>query len=392
MSWRTPVIFLSVLLIAGCSDENPTGTTTFGRLSTRFDEPEIHLIDFEHLPSNGSSCADTHDPWEEEWIPNPLEIDGVVFTAPRCLGTGFCSWPTCSRDPDNPEGNIVLFLNVGSTIVFPEETEGVVLVVQGIGDHPFSVEVSTLDGGSELIERRGIPFGVLNVGINSDEGIQKIEVISTGPTDGCSSTICGPLVLSDVFYSDDEIELEEDDEDPAQLLPEACGTVRLMPELDVFGIAPVGGAIQSKYFRTTDVNREIRRGMFEFQIPDYEEEIAGATLLLSESGGWTSHPMPPDEHSLSFYEADGVITVEDFDRPSTLIRTLVTDPNEDNGRWSIEITDIVTQYVGGKLGFRIQLLNDLDIDIEDGWAGTGFGSNSALPPELHIVFEDDDKP
>src|SRR6185503_9410433 len=66
------------------------------------------------------------------------------------------------------------------------------------------------------------------------------------------------------------------------LLPRATGTVRRLPEMGILERAPVMANIQSSYSRTTDLNREFRRGFLEFAIPAVEGSILNARLILAE--------------------------------------------------------------------------------------------------------------
>lgn len=153
-------------------------------------------IDFESFPPEVSCilsvCIDTF-PFFDPLVPNPLTMDGVTFTDPFQLDEGFCSSPTCQIDPDNPIGNIVLFLNPGGTIDFPPGTGGAMLVIEGMGNNPFTVQVTDFAGNTSIAAGQGVSFGVAFLGFTSPSGISRIEVLSVGGTGG-------PLVLSAVFY------------------------------------------------------------------------------------------------------------------------------------------------------------------------------------------------
>ena len=165
------------------------------------------------------------------------------------------------------------------------------------------------------------------------------------------------------------------------LLPQVTGSIRSLP----LEPAPVGGMIQSTYFRTTLGNKEFRRGFAEFQIPAFATSVQKATLVLTESRGWTAYPLPPDVHELSFYPADLVVSVEDYDRPTTLIATLETDANEDTRVFTFDVTTILRMFQGGNLGFRVKLALDPTLDIY-GFAGSGFGELSTTPPRIEVTF------
>jgi hypothetical protein len=148
-------------------------------------------IDFENLPDSASSNPD--DLVTDEFIPNPLILHGVTFTAPDALETGFCSSSTCQVDPDNPSGgNITLSLNQGAAIVLPVGTGGVMLVVEGMGNMSFTVRVTDFGGGSITVDGQAVLNDVEYLGFASESGIQQVEVVSVGPGGGS-------LVLSAMF-------------------------------------------------------------------------------------------------------------------------------------------------------------------------------------------------
>lgn len=150
------------------------------------------------------------------------------------------------------------------------------------------------------------------------------------------------------------------------LTPSASGTIRFFPDFSppLLGLAPVGNAIQSTYFKTTATNREFRRGFFEFAIPAC---VTSATLTLTENRGVISAPVPPDTHSLSYYQdADLVITTADFDRPTTSITTFDTDANLVPQILSFDVSEVAAQSSAANLGFRVKLAVDP--------AFAGFGS------------------
>ena len=119
-----------------------------------------------------------------------FERDGVTFRDPNGLHSGFCSSPTCRPDPDNPDGgNIQLFLNPGSAIGFPANTNAAMLIVEGIGDNPFQVRVTDAAGGATVVDGVGVYFGVAYLGFTSRIGISRIEIVDVGGTRG-------PLALS----------------------------------------------------------------------------------------------------------------------------------------------------------------------------------------------------
>jgi hypothetical protein len=154
-------------------------------------QQEATTIDFEGLPANGSSCP---APFQEE-IANPLTIEGVAFTAPICLSTGFCSSPSC------PEENILLILEQGSTIDFQARNRGALLEIEGMGDAPFVLEVTNGAGRTVTVEETGIPYGTRVLGFRSGRGITQIRVVRVGPTPDCPEGPCGPLALARLTYT-----------------------------------------------------------------------------------------------------------------------------------------------------------------------------------------------
>jgi hypothetical protein len=155
------------------------------------------------------------------------------------------------------------------------------------------------------------------------------------------------------------------------LLPRATGTIRFLPELGGQLDTPVGTDIQSAYFKTTEVNREFRRGFMEFAVPRFSSSILRAKLVLAENRGWTSAPLPVDLHELGFYPADLAVGTNDYAQPVTLLDTFETDPNEAQRTFAFDITELLERFQGGNLGFRVKLAADPDYSTE-GFLGTGF--------------------
>jgi hypothetical protein len=110
-------------------------------------------------------------------IPNPLTLNGVTFTAPQRIGGGYCSSPTCQPDPDNASGgNIVLFLNPGSTISFEQSPKRVVLDIQGMGNGAFVMTATDGRGRKRRVRDRGTLYGVTLVRLSSEHGIRQVTV------------------------------------------------------------------------------------------------------------------------------------------------------------------------------------------------------------------------
>jgi len=147
---------------------------------------QLHEVDFEQL-----SLSFNLNPA----VPNPLLLDGVLFSDPFQLNTGFCTSPTCEPDPDNSSGgNIVLFLSWGATLTFSERPETVVLDVQGIGDNSFSLLVSDGRNGTRSVSGQSVPFGASLFGVSSPFGISTIQIQRV-------SQAGEPFVLARVLFS-----------------------------------------------------------------------------------------------------------------------------------------------------------------------------------------------
>ena len=508
-------------------------------------------IDFENLP------------FDEGYLPNPLTLGGVTFTDAYTLQSGFCSSPTCQPDPDNPiGGNVVLYLNVDGTIDFPAGTGGVMLVVEGMGDAPYAVQVTDFGGNTITAQGQGVLFGIEYLGFTSVNGIRRIKVVSTGPTPDCPSPRCGPLVLSaiyvelndpdvalkvwsdplgdvtsangDLIYgsasiSDGLVDLRlqfvappfstdntqhitwcfDTDQKPATgqacdfgsargadrvmtlsggphamagddfsltgslgildpcaigafnwdlnvlrlvfpaamlsddgvfnyavrstlgdaveqapdtadfgaasgyfssqvaefpfsgsplcsfeeetsmtIMPQQTGYARHFPELGVRDASP-GSGVQSRYRKTTAVNREFRRGLFEFALPEIQKPIVNAILIYEGDLGFPSDsPAPTIVHELSYHQpADLVIDMADYDRPTTFLGLVETDLNWARQAFAVDVTDLVRQYKGDTLGFRIKLAVDPDYD-EIGGVGWAFGISNYRPPQIVVQFVD----
>ncbi len=164
------------------------------------------------------------------------------------------------------------------------------------------------------------------------------------------------------------------------LMPDATGTVRYLPEMGILDRAPVAELVQSGYFRTTDLNREFRRGFIELSVPEVQEPIFFAALILAENRGWTAMPLPPDLHEVSYYtDVDLAITAEDYNRSTTLLASIETDVNLEQDTFAIDVTPFVLQHQGGSLGFRVKLVAEPTFE-QEGSLGSGFTAWFLLAP------------
>jgi hypothetical protein len=164
--------------------------------------------------------------------------------------------------------------------------------------------------------------------------------------------------------------------------------------MGILDIAPVGDAIQSTYFKTTADNREFRRGIFEFKIPEFQGTVTEARLIFAECGGWISQPVPPDLHNLSYYLADSHVTTEDYNRPATLLASFETDENDTVQQvLSFDLKSVIGEFSGKELGFRIELALDTAYAV-DGSLGAGFMGDSVMEslysarPRIKLIYEE----
>jgi hypothetical protein len=142
----------------------------------------------------------------------------------------------------------------------------------------------------------------------------------------------------------------------AILLPEAIASVRLMPEMGILDGGGIDGDVASAYGRTTDTNREFRRGFAEFAIPEFPEGLFGARIVLREARGGIALPVPPDRHELSTYtDVDFVVSPREFDRSASLLGTFETDVNEAQQTFEFDASSLVSRLRGARLGLRVKL-------------------------------------
>lgn len=157
--------------------------------------------------------------------------------------------------------------------------------------------------------------------------------------------------------------------------PEAIASVRRLPELGVFEGGGIDGDAQSYYFRTTDVNREFRRGFAEFVIPGFKD-VFSARVVLRETRAGIAHPLPPDRHELSWYsDIDRVVDTGDYDRSTTALATFETDVNVHMQSFVFDASEVVRRQRGAGLGLRVKLEADPDY-MGMGFLGTGFSGSS----------------
>jgi hypothetical protein len=170
------------------------------------------------------------------------------------------------------------------------------------------------------------------------------------------------------------------------LTPQAAGTVRLLPFLNIFETYSTTD-IYSTCFNTNGTNLEFRRGFMEFAIPTFRKNVDKATLVISDvSGTFSSAPTPPDVHEVSYYAADLQVDTSDYDAPATPIGTFETSINDNPDVYTIEfdVTQLVSQFQGANLGFRIKLQGDPQQTCNGG-TGAYFGGLFFYSPILKIT-------
>jgi hypothetical protein len=158
----------------------------------------ISELDLEDLHPNGvctlSVCTD-FIPGHPPTIPNPIVLDGVIFTESATPRSDFCSSSTCQIDPDNPLGNMRLFLSPGGTIDFPLGTGGALMDIQGIGNVSFTVEVTDFVGGTLMANGQAVPNSPSYLGFTAPDGISRIELLSaSGGTFKIAAVFFGELL------------------------------------------------------------------------------------------------------------------------------------------------------------------------------------------------------
>jgi len=167
------------------------------------------------------------------------------------------------------------------------------------------------------------------------------------------------------------------------LLSDATSSIRHFPELGILDGGGVWDDLQSSYFRTTEVNREFRRGFAEFVIPELRDGFASARIVLRETRATISLPVPPDRHELSYYaDADLVVDPSDFDRATSPVGMFETDANLEPQSFAFDVSKVVDQQRGSALGFRVKLESD---PVESGFRPLGSAfSRSSTPPGVVI--------
>jgi len=154
--------------------------------------------------------------------------------------------------------------------------------------------------------------------------------------------------------------------------PVASGTIRLLPELGIHDVAPIGNEVASDYWKTTDSNRTFRRGIVEFSVPAGVTGQSMAVVRFTANHVEYVPPVPPVTHLLSTIPGDGIVSIEDFDAGAIVIGNFQTDANAAFGDEVFEFS--VVDYIpkqGGYFALRVEL--DLPPDFAEFWSdGSGF--------------------
>ena len=139
----------------------------------------------------------------------------------------------------------------------------------------------------------------------------------------------------------------------------------------------------SSCFQTTPDNLKYRRGFLEFSVPSFNrKKTMRATLFIYANLARINPPPPPDVHEVSYYPADLVVDESDYDAPTMPAGSVETQGIGGLHEFALDVTDIVRQFEGSNLGFRIKLQID-PAGPCPGFAGAGFGGVT-WPPKLVI--------
>jgi hypothetical protein len=192
MTGKAAVTALIVASFTLLATPGSAGIEVFDASSLEPSFDRFREIDFEDLRLGEDGGA--RPGGETPIVARNLRIRGVTFSDPYSLRTGFCSSPTCSPDPQNPnDGNNELFLNSGGEISFAPSPRIVVLDIQGMGDNPFELLVTDRKGHMLTVNSQGVLFGQTPLGLRASDGVQRIAVIGVGGT-------LGPLTLARVLF------------------------------------------------------------------------------------------------------------------------------------------------------------------------------------------------
>lgn len=170
------------------------------------------------------------------------------------------------------------------------------------------------------------------------------------------------------------------------LLPLDSATLQRLVGTNLTEIAPVGDLIQSAFFAGGPGSPgTFRRGFVEFEVPSGLPFGTG-TLFLQEWSGVLGPPVDPVAHELVWYLGDGAITIGDYDAFEGGITSIMTDANDGNILFAIDVLDQVVATVGTRLGFRVKMAIDPAVPNDPGIPGTEFLGldNNTMGPRIEM--------
>jgi hypothetical protein len=161
---------------------------------------------------------------------------------------------------------------------------------------------------------------------------------------------------------------------PSQLIDTvAGGRVQLFPDLGaMLANGEPGGRVEASYFKTTDTNRRIVRGIMEFAIPSDPAILSSATLVLTENQSFSAPLTPSHTLLLRPYTAaaDGVVTTADYDVPVDPFVSF-TDQASDHPKQQRRFDvgpERVGPFAGATMGFRLELDIDPELGVFDSFS------------------------
>ena len=156
-----------------------------------------------------------------------------------------------------------------------------------------------------------------------------------------------------------------------RLVPDTTATLRKTPEGCAVDCPPLLDVLQASYFRTNATDRELRRGIAKFEVPDLAAPPARATLHLRETRSRASFPRAAECYQLVALEDDDVaVTPADFDRPGSVVAMFAAASALAPATFAFDVTTVVAE-AAGVVAFRVKLTDD-PLRTELGWAGSTF--------------------
>ena len=143
----------------------------------------------------------------------------------------------------------------------------------------------------------------------------------------------------------------------SNVVPVVEGSITFYPESGAYFEA--SAYYMQAICQTTVLGLEYRRGFVEFIIPDLPRGMKQVTLVFGYASAQS--PPPPNPvalNELSYYPADLVLSLADYDQVTTPITTFESDWNFDSQVFRFDVTDAVQMYKGKAIGFRIKMAND----------------------------------